>query len=47
MSLVKFRRRPWGNLISSDFFDNDDFFNGGSWLRKMDEPAINVKGRKK
>ncbi|MGB5665903.1 MAG: Hsp20/alpha crystallin family protein [Maribacter sp.] len=43
MSLVKFRRRPWGNLGSSDFFDNDDFFNGGSWLKKIDEPAINVK----
>lgn len=43
MSLVKFRRRPWGNLITPDFFSNDDFFNEGSLLRKMDEPSMNVK----
>ncbi|MFC4632995.1 Hsp20/alpha crystallin family protein [Dokdonia ponticola] len=49
MSLVKFRnRRPFGNLIISDFFDSDpildnrlwntDFFNG-----KSQEPALNIK----
>lgn len=43
MSLVKFRSRPWGNLITQDVLDNDDFFNGGSWLKKMNEPAMNVK----
>lgn len=43
MSLVKFRRRPFGNLVSKDFFDIDDFFNRGSWMKKIDEPAMNVK----
>ncbi|MFS4416454.1 Hsp20/alpha crystallin family protein [Maribacter sp. 2307ULW6-5] len=43
MSLVKFRRRPWGNLVTPDFFNTDDFFNGGSWMNKMEEPAMNVK----
>jgi HSP20 family protein len=49
MSLVKFRnRRPFGNLITSSFFDSDpifenrlwntDFFNGRS-----QEPALNIK----
>ncbi|SDL37346.1 Hsp20/alpha crystallin family protein [Kriegella aquimaris] len=43
MSLVKFKRRPWGNLVDSDFFETDDFFNGGSLLEKISEPAMNVK----
>ncbi|MDO6518207.1 Hsp20/alpha crystallin family protein [Zobellia uliginosa] len=43
MSLMKFNKRPWGNLVSNDFFNNDDFFNGGSWLGKLEEPAMNVK----
>jgi len=43
MSLVKFKRKPWGNLITSDFFDNDDFFENRLWKKKMDEPALNVK----
>ncbi len=45
MSLVKFRnrRRPWGNLITSDFFDNDEFFNDRLWNKKLDEPALNIK----
>mgnify|MGYP001037014969 CR=1 FL=1 len=43
MALVKFGRRPWGNLITPDFFSNDDFFNQGSLVRKMDELSINVK----
>jgi len=42
MSLVKFNGRPWGNLVSSDFFNSDDFFNGGTWLNKIEEPAMNV-----
>jgi len=45
MSLVKFkhRRRPWGNLLTSDFFDSDDFFNNGFLSKDLNEPALNVK----
>ena len=53
MSLVKFRRRPWGNLIPQDFFDMDDFFDNRKWVRDMlpskfwngktMEPALNIK----
>ena len=43
MSLIKFNKRPWGNLVNHDFFNDDDFFNGGSWLGKLEEPAMNVK----
>jgi HSP20 family protein len=53
MSLVKFRRRPWGNLVTSDFFDTDDFLGNRLWNRdlideefwngKSREPALNIK----
>jgi len=43
MSLVKFNRKPWGNLVTNDFFNSEDFFNGGTWMNKMEEPAMNVK----
>ena len=53
MSLVKFKRRPFGNLISQDFFDMDDFFDNRAWVRDMlpdrfwngkrSEPALNIK----
>jgi HSP20 family protein len=53
MSLVKFKRRPFGNLISQDFFDMDDFFDNRRWVRDMmpdrfwngkrSEPALNIK----
>jgi len=43
MSLVKFRGQPWGNLITSDFFNTDEFFTGSPWTKKIDEPAMNVK----
>ncbi len=54
MSLVKFkRRRPWGNLVTSDFFDMDDFFDNRLWNRVMSndrfwngknmEPALNIR----
>ena len=46
MSLVKFKRRPWGNLVTSDFFDNDDFFDNRLWNKKLDEPALNIKETK-
>lgn len=36
MSLVKFkRRRPFGNLMTQDFFDMDDFFDNRQWARDM------------
>lgn len=53
MSLVKFKRRPFGNLITQDFFDMDDFFDHRGWARNMmpdsfwngkrSEPALNIK----
>ena len=45
MSLVKFkhRRRPFRNLITSDFFNTDDFLKDRFWLNRMDEPALNIK----
>ncbi|PTM07988.1 MAG: heat-shock protein [Bacteroidetes bacterium] len=49
MSLVKFRnRRPWGNLVTSNFFDNDDFFSkpllsNELWNAQLNEPALNIK----
>lgn len=53
MSLVKFKRsRPWGNMITSDFFEMDDFFdnrlwnqvlsNDQFWNGKNMEPALNI-----
>jgi HSP20 family protein len=53
MSLVKFRNRPFGNLITQDFFDLDDFFENSQWAKNMiptsfwngktGEPALNIK----
>ena len=53
MTLVKFRRRPWGNLATSDFFDTDNFLGNRLWARnlldedfwngKSREPALNIK----
>lgn len=53
MSLVKFRRRPFGNLVKSDFFDLDNFFDNRFWNTglmdnpfwngKTMEPALNIK----
>lgn len=53
MSLVKFKRRPFGNMITQDFFDMDDFFNNRGlvrsmlpdrfWNGKTSEPALNIK----
>ena len=54
MSLVKFRkRRPFGNLVTSDFFDMEDFFdnrfwnqgllNDSFWTGRKGEPALNIK----
>lgn len=53
MSLVKFKRRPFGNLNTHDFFDMDDFFDNRKWMKDMlpvdfwngkkNEPALNIK----
>ena len=57
MSVTKMKskrtRRPWGNLIPSNFFDIDDFFedhlwdkslfSDKFWNRKSREPALNIK----
>jgi len=45
MSLVKFkhRRRPFRNLIASDFFNTDDLLNDNFFNRKLEEPALNIK----
>ena len=53
MSLVKFKRRPFGNLMTQDFFDMDDFFDNRAWARdllpdrfwngKRAIPALNIK----
>ncbi len=52
MSLVKFRSRPFGNLVNQDFFDLDNFFEN-RWTKNMlpenfwngnnMEPALNIK----
>jgi len=43
MSLVKFRRTPVTDLLTSDFFNTDDFFDTRLWNKKKDEPALNIK----
>lgn len=54
MSLVKFRRRrPFGSLVTQDFFDMDDFFDNRTLVRNMlpptfwngrtSEPSLNIK----
>ncbi|HCO83353.1 MAG TPA: heat-shock protein, partial [Arenibacter sp.] len=53
MTLVKFKRRPFRNLMTQDFFDMDDFFDNRAWVRDMlpdsfwngkrSEPALNIK----
>ncbi len=45
MTLVKFRKRPWENLFTSDLldFDASNLLNDKLWLKKMDEPALNIK----
>ena len=46
MSLVKFKKTPWENLIHSDFFNTDNLFNDRFWLNRIDEPALNIKEKK-
>jgi HSP20 family protein len=48
MSLVKFRKGPWENLFSTDMLDfsPDSLFNDRFWLKRLDEPALNIKEKK-
>ncbi|WP_282054228.1 Hsp20/alpha crystallin family protein [Maribacter luteus] len=57
MSLVKFnKKRPFRNLVTSDFFDMEDFFDKGFWNQglinddfwngRKGEPALNIKENK-
>ena len=48
MSLVKFRKSPLENLLTPDFldFNTNDLFNDRLWLKKMNEPALNIKEKK-
>lgn len=53
MTLIKFKRRPFGNLMTRDLFDMEDFFDNRMWntgLMQTDfwngktmEPALNIK----
>ncbi|REE82776.1 HSP20 family protein [Lutibacter oceani] len=48
MSLVKFRKSPWENLLSTDLldFNPNSLFNERMWLRRLEEPALNIKEKK-
>ena len=48
MSLVKFRKSPWENLLSTDLldFNPNSLFNDRMWLKRMEEPALNIKEKK-
>ncbi|NEW80499.1 MAG: Hsp20/alpha crystallin family protein [Gelidibacter sp.] len=48
MILVKFRKSPLGNLLTSDLLDFDvgNLFNDKLWQKKMYEPALNIKEKK-
>ncbi len=54
MTLVKYRRRrPFGNLLTHDFFDMEDLFDNRKWVQDMmpegfwnskrSEPALNIR----
>lgn len=53
MTLVKFRRKPFGNLATQDFFDIEDFLQNRRWTGNMlptdfwngktSEPALNIR----
>jgi HSP20 family protein len=48
MSLVKFRKSPLEDLLAPDFldFNANNLFNDRLWLKKMNEPALNIKEKK-
>ena len=45
MSLEKFRKSPLENLLTPDFldFNANNLFNDRLWLKKMNQPALNIK----
>ncbi|NKI25769.1 Hsp20/alpha crystallin family protein [Arenibacter sp. 6A1] len=43
MSLIKFNRRPWANLLPQEFFNTNEFFADRRWWNIMEEPAMNIK----
>ncbi|QFZ55314.1 Hsp20/alpha crystallin family protein [Oceanihabitans sp. IOP_32] len=43
MSLVKFRRRPFGTLIPSDIFETSNLLRNELWNTQLNEPALNIK----
>ena len=44
MSLVKFKRRPFEDILSPDFWDfkTNNLFDDRMWLRKVNEHALNI-----
>lgn len=48
MSLVKFKKSPLENLLTPDFldFNTNHLLNDGFWLKRMNEPALNIKETK-
>lgn len=48
MSLVKFKKSPLENLFTHDFLDfvPNNLLNDRLWLKKIDEPALNIKETK-
>ena len=48
MTLVKFKRSPLENLLTTDFldFNPNQLFNNSILLKKIDEPALNIKEKK-
>lgn len=45
MTLVRFRnrRRPFGSLMPSSFFNSEDFFDMPMWPARTEQPALNIK----
>ena len=48
MTLVKFRKSPFESLLTPDFldFNTNSLFNDRLWLRRAEEPALNIKETK-
>ncbi len=45
MSLLELKnkkRRPFSDLLFTDFFDTDNFFRDGLWSKPIDEPSLNI-----
>ena len=48
MTLVKFRKSPFENLLTNDFldFNPNNLLNDRLFLKRMDEPALNIIEKK-